>query len=74
MTKKLERMIDRAVDDSYTFIQATDFEVLHEEGDENHVMIAVKDSESKTIMGSRLHIKDAQHIFSKILTWDKAIQ
>jgi hypothetical protein len=57
----------------YKVLQATSFVVLGSKK-ENFVFIGVKDDDSKTIVGSELNIKDAQHIFSKLLTWDKSIQ
>ena len=79
MTKKLERRIERASQDGedysdYKFLQATNIEVFRDEGDDKHVLISVRDDESKTIMGTSLHIKDAQVIFSKMLTWDTSVQ
>ncbi len=57
----------------YTILEASNFLVLGSKK-ENFVFIGTQCEDSKTIIGAELNIKDAQHIFSKLLTWDKSIQ
>jgi hypothetical protein len=60
--------------EEYKLIEATSFETLRDTDSDHHIVIASKCENEKLIVVARIHIKDAQHILTKILSWDKSIQ
>ncbi len=58
----------------YEVLEASSLEAIRDTDSDNHIIIASKCEDKKLLVVARLHVKDAQHILSKLLTWDKSIQ